>query len=201
MRPGLQVDVALLVRAYDKFRHLEVGAPVINRHEYGHAPPSRRWIAPGCAARAHGSCMPLGGPLLEHGAYPLVAGFCLDDESLGKVQQGQDRRLNERCLKSLEGGLGLRGPHVDGVLLQEVGEGPGDDAVTTDELAVVPREIEETSQLLCICRRLPCLDIFNLGSISGDAIGADDVPQVVEAPHGEGAFGDLELPFVFEQEL
>lgn len=118
--------------------------------------------------------------LYEDGAHAGVAGVGFDGERLGEIRQREHWYLDHGLLELVERLLCALVP-MESLLGQQLGEGLGEDAVVGDELAVVPREPEESAQLRGCGWYRPGVHCTGLLRVGGDPVLGDHMAQVVNA--------------------
>jgi hypothetical protein len=103
--------------------------------------------------------------------------IALDDEQLGKVGHGEYGGRRDHSLECRE----RRGHCViprEAILFEERCQGRGHRAIVMHELAIVPREPEESTHSTGGARRRPIMNDLHLGQIHGDSCRGDDVAEV-----------------------
>jgi hypothetical protein len=80
-------------------------------------------------------------------------------------------------------------PNEKHALLEQVSQGPSNNGVVLNELLVVPRESQETAELLDITWLWPGLNSGDLGGIRRNALCTDNMSQVADRLLGKAAFG------------
>ena len=136
--------------------------------------------------------------LEQHRAETVRLGVALDDKLLLKVGEGQHRCRGDGALERLESRGCVVGPH-EAMLLKQRGQRGGNGAVVQDKLAVVPHQAQESPHSTRRTGLRPVRHRLHLGGVHGHALLGDDVAEVGDGRHPEGALGAFDEQLVLLQ--
>jgi hypothetical protein len=134
--------------------------------------------------------------LHEHGPEAERRRVTLHDEQLVEVGHGEDRGCRDGRFEGRECCCGGLIP-AEAIFLEKCREGGGHGAIVMHELAVVPREPEETANRPHRARCRPVVDgLDDLGRVHGDPLRRYDVAEVGDGGCSKGTLGALDEELV-----